>query len=320
MSEVPQRVAERKVTGEAEPMVSVCMTTYNHEKYLAQAIECVLNQHCSFAVEIRLGVDRSSDATEAIAAEYARRFGDCVKLEMVEQRLGMRRNYARTIAACRGKYVAFCDGDDWWCDQQKLQRQVELLEQNPDIAMCFTRSKRVSDDGTVVSIYPPADGRCSFEEMLELNRAENCTAVARRSDIEEYYRTVEPLSHTEWLTDDLPMWLWFAANRKIAFIDEVTAAHRIVEQSVSHRSDYHERIAFCDSLGDIKLWADKAFNGGRRRFALLKRRENDALWALARYGTAAEYMKRWWQGVMAHPSLVANVAGYVLIFKRLKRK
>lgn len=300
-----------------QPTVSVCMTTYNHEAYIAQAIESVVQQRCTFGIELVVGVDCGSDRTIEICREYEQRYPDMVRVMERSENIGMRRNYAQTLAECRGDYVAICDGDDWWCDREKLHHQVEYLTEHPDVAMCFTRSERVSADGRREP-YPPTDGDCSFEEMLRLNRAENCTTLARRAVIEEYYREVRPLEHTEWLTDDLPMWLWFAARHKIAFLDRVTACHRIVERSVSHSDDYRRRIAFCDSLGDIKLWADREFHNGEWREMLLRQRENEALWALARYGTVAEYAARWWQGVGRKPSLWLNVAGYLLIFKKLK--
>ncbi len=300
-----------------QPTVSVCMTTYNHEAYIAQAIESVVWQRCPFGVELVVGVDCGSDRTEEICREYERRYPDMVRVAVRSENIGMRRNYAKTLAECRGEYVAICDGDDWWCDAEKLSDQVEYMRQHPAVAMCFTRSLRVAADGTSAE-YPPADGDCSFEEMLRLNRAENCTTLARRAIVEEYYRKVQPLEHTDWLTDDLPMWLWFAAHYKIGFLDKVTACHRIVERSVSHSDDYRRRIAFCDSLGDIKLWVDREFHGGAWRARLLRQRENEALWALARYGTVAEYAARWWQGVRREPMLWLNIKGYLLIFKKLK--
>lgn len=303
-----------------EMLVSVCMTAYNHKDYISKAIDSVLEQVCDFDVEIVVGVDFCQDGTQEIVRSYSDKHPHKFAIKLFYQRVGMRLNYADALKRCRGRYIALCDGDDWWCDTHKLQRQVEYLEQNPQVAMCFTRSERRSEDGTSV-LYPPVESPdCSFEGMLRLNSAENCTVVARREVVEEYYRTVKPLEHSEWLTDDLPMWLWFAAHHRIAFLDGVTAVHRIVEGSVSHSHDYRGRIAFCDSLGDIKLWADREFNEGRHQGELLRQRENDALWALARYGSCKEYWCRWWSGVAKYPSLLLNAAGYGLIFKRLKRK
>ena len=122
------------------PLVSVCMTTYNHEAYLAQAIESVLAQQTSFGVELVLGDDCSTDSTAAICREYAEKYPGRVRFVTGQRNVGWRANYLRTFEACRGKYVAYCDGDDWWSDPRKLQMQADLLESDPSCGMCYTRA------------------------------------------------------------------------------------------------------------------------------------------------------------------------------------
>ena len=100
----------------AEPLVSVCMTAYNHAPYIGRAIEGVLSQRTTFAVELVLSDDCSTDGTGAICRDYAARYPDRIRLLTGDVNVGMRANYRRTIEACRGRYVAMCDGDDWWCD------------------------------------------------------------------------------------------------------------------------------------------------------------------------------------------------------------
>ena len=109
------------------PLVSVCMTTYNHEPYIAEAIESVLAQQTSFGVELVVGEDCSTDRTAAICREYAAKYPDRIRLVTSPENVGWRANYRRTFEACRGKYVAYCDGDDWWSDPRKLQMQADLL-------------------------------------------------------------------------------------------------------------------------------------------------------------------------------------------------
>ena len=190
------------------PLVSVCMTTYNHERYIAQAIESVLRQQTDFAVEVVVGEDYSTDTTLAICREYEAKYPDRVRVVASERNIGMHANYRRTIEACRGEYVAMCDGDDWFSDPNKLQLQVDKLRAE-SAAMCYTRSERRSDHDSI--IYPQGALHTTFEDMLRLNTAENCTTLALRTKILEYYAEVEPQTKG-WRTDDLPMWLWFAAT------------------------------------------------------------------------------------------------------------
>lgn len=235
------------------PLLSVCMTTYNHSSYIAQAIESVLCQRTTFAVEIVVGEDCSTDNTLKICREYESRYPDRVRVVTSEHNVGMHANYRRTIEACRGKYIAMLDGDDWFSDADKLQMQVDILEKS-GAAMCYTRSERRSESDS--KIYPEGALHTTFEDMLRLNTAENCTTVALRSKILEYYAEVEPQKRG-WLTDDLPMWLWFSATQTIVAIDRVTAVHRVLTTSVSHSNQWQKQLDFCYSLDSIMLWFDK---------------------------------------------------------------
>ena len=104
------------------------MTTYNHAPYLRQAVESVLSQQTSFDFELVLGEDCSTDGTAELCREYAAKYPGRVRLVTGARNVGWRANYRRTFEACRGKYVAYCDGDDWWCDLRKLQMQADLME------------------------------------------------------------------------------------------------------------------------------------------------------------------------------------------------
>ena len=298
------------------PLVSVCMTTYNHAPYLREAIEGVLAQQTGFDVELVLGEDCSTDSTRAICEEYAARFPERVRLVCGVENIGWRANYLRTFEACRGRYVAYCDGDDWWCDPQKLQRQVAWLEAHPDCGMCYTRAE---------SFYQATGRReadeehhyTDFEHLLLRLTICNCTTVARRELIARYYREIRPAEHPEWLTDDAPMWLWFAACSRVAFLPEFTAVHRRLPQSVSHDTQYRRRIAFCDSLMEISLWFDARYGGGRQRFRLRRKQSSDALWVLSYNGPVHEYLARWLRDVRRTPRLALCPEGAGLLVKKI---
>ena len=295
------------------PLVSVCMTTYNHERYIAQAIESVLRQQTDFAVEVVVGEDCSTDNTLAICREYEAKYPDRVRVIASEINIGMHANYRRTIEACRGEYVAMCDGDDWFSDPDKLQLQVDILRAE-GAAMCYTRSERRSDQDSV--IYPQGVLHTTFEDMLRLNTAENCTTLALRTKILEYYAEVEPQTKG-WRTDDLPMWLWFAATQKITAIDRVTAVHRVLATSVSHSEQWEKQLDFCFSLDSIMLWFDCRYNCGSLCHFLARRRQNRALWLLSYNGTVVQYIKLWWQTCREYPHLFLNISPYGLFVKKV---
>jgi glycosyltransferase involved in cell wall biosynthesis len=119
------------------PVVSVCMITYNHEKYISNAIEGVLMQKCNFKIELIIGEDCSTDETRAICTKYVNQNQSIIKLLTSEENLGMMPNFLRTLSFCQGKYIALCEGDDYWTDPFKLQKQVDLLESEPLASACF---------------------------------------------------------------------------------------------------------------------------------------------------------------------------------------
>ena len=117
--------------------VSVCLFTYNFEKYVAQAIESILAQQTGFRVQIVIGDDCSTDNTPAIAREYAAAYPDKFTLLLNDVNQGGTRNWLRTIGNCTGKYIAFLDGDDYFTDPFKLRKQYDALEARPDCTLCF---------------------------------------------------------------------------------------------------------------------------------------------------------------------------------------
>lgn len=122
----------------SDPLVSVWMVTYNHEKYLAQALDGVLMQQANFNIEVIIGEDCSTDGTRDVLEEYVKRNPDIIRPVYHEQNVGGYKNaYEFTLPLCKGKYIACLEGDDYWTDPLKLQKQVDFLEANPDYVFTF---------------------------------------------------------------------------------------------------------------------------------------------------------------------------------------
>ncbi len=127
--------------------VSVIMATYNHEKYIAKAIESAISQKCDFEYEILVGDDASADGTGNIVAEYGRNYPDLVKAIVRKKNLGATKNLMNLFSEACGEYVAFLEGDDCWIDEMKLQKQVDFLDAHPEFAASFGRSVVNDGDG-----------------------------------------------------------------------------------------------------------------------------------------------------------------------------
>lgn len=117
-----------------KPLVSIVSAIYNHEKYIAQAIESFLMQKTNFPFEIVLAEDCSTDRTGEICREYQKKHPDKIRLLQREKNLGAMENHLGAIESCMSKYIANCEGDDYWTDPYKLQKQVDFLEANPEFS------------------------------------------------------------------------------------------------------------------------------------------------------------------------------------------
>lgn len=119
------------------PIVSVSMITYNHGPYLAEAIEGVIAQKTDFPIELVISEDCSTDNTREIALDYQRRYPHLIRVIYSNHNIGMRRNFRRVLNACRGELIAFCEGDDYWIDPEKLREQVAVLSKFKNIDITF---------------------------------------------------------------------------------------------------------------------------------------------------------------------------------------
>ncbi len=130
--------------------VSVLMLAYNQEPYIAQAINSVLMQETDFGYEIVIGEDCSTDGTREILIDYQKKHPDKIRLLLHEKNMGANANYRKTYSECNGRYIAYLEGDDFWIDRKKLQKQVALLDKNKELSMCFTGARKITENGSVI--------------------------------------------------------------------------------------------------------------------------------------------------------------------------
>ncbi|MEE2771243.1 MAG: glycosyltransferase, partial [Bacteroidota bacterium] len=204
--------------------VSVFMLAYNQEKYIAQAIDGVLMQRTDFPVELVIGEDHSTDVTRGICKSYAAKHPVKIKLLLNENNLGLGKNYVRTYSECTGKYIAICDGDDYWIDPLKLQKQVDFLESQPDFEIVFTNNCNIYPSGiNNVRDLSGLPGEGCFEDLIFQNYIASVTAMFRNRPLSESMKSwMRELPYGDW-----PTYLWILKDGgKIGRIDEVTAVYR----------------------------------------------------------------------------------------------
>lgn len=283
----------------AQPLVSVVMITYNHAEYLAQAIEGVVNQQCSFPFELIIGEDASKDNTRDIALEYQRCYPHIIRVLYSASNVGMNANGQRTFDAARGEFVAFCEGDDYWCATDKLSRQVAEIAGKPDVGVVHTdwvRSRkegvewRVDWNRSVHRRTPLAllegelFGAFYFSKILR-----TCTMLVRRSAIVNCSKS--GLVRREYRFGDTVLAAYLTASWGVAYVPEITAVYRESPLSVL-RSGKNARLIFLRSCLDFDTDA-RAFFSERRDYPFAYRWEVAVgllLWAIsARDGSAARF-------------------------------
>jgi glycosyltransferase involved in cell wall biosynthesis len=204
--------------------VSVSLITYNHEPFIAGAIESVLAQRAGFDWELVVGDDCSTDRSGEIVRSFATRYPDRIRVLPTERNVGLVGNFVRTFRACRGEYVALLDGDDYWTSPAKLHRQAEFLDSRPECSIVFHDVAVLLPDGSLCAQnYTSPDQKeiSSVEDLFETNFIATCSAMLRReavSDLPAWY------PNSRW--EDWPLYILYAEHGKIGYLNDVLAVYR----------------------------------------------------------------------------------------------
>ena len=214
-----------------KPLVSIYCITYNHEKFISQAIESFLMQKTNFPVEIVIGEDCSTDNTRAICLEYKEKFPDKIKLLLPEHNLGMTQNAITTLQSCNGKYIALCDGDDYWTDENKLQKQVEFLEANEDFSICFHAVKILINNELIYDyITGEIHDVTDIYDLAVRNHMHTCSVVFRRNE-----EVLKKISKFDFVIDYL-LHMLNAQYGKIRKINDLMGVYRVHSGGVHNGS------------------------------------------------------------------------------------
>ena len=224
-------------------MVSVLCTAYNHEEYLREALDSMLAQETDFAYEILVNDDVSTDSTADILREYEARWPDKIRAFYQTENLFSQNKdvyYEVFFPNARGKYTAFCEGDDCWTDPTKLQRQVDFLETHPDYTACVHNTELVFCDGD-----RPNESLATREEDCDMEFADILPGMSHA------WHTSSLLGRTDLLADppdfyyiaadagfgDFPYALWLRLNGKIRFLARFMSRYRLNSGASSWSSD-----------------------------------------------------------------------------------
>lgn len=237
---------------DSAPKLSVLIITYNHEAFISQAIESALAQKASFPIEIVIGEDCSPDGTRDIVLDYQRRFPQTIHVLAHEKNVGMIRNFEETLMACRGSYVAMLEGDDYWTNPEKLEKQVAFLDSHPEFAVCFHDVDVIFSDGSPTRRFcPPGQKEVStLTDLLYSDFIPTCSTVFRRGLFGRLPPWIHELKMCDWLLHILN-----ARHGQIKFMNEVMGVYRIHEGGAWSRltaiESVQARMAFCSRLNEL---------------------------------------------------------------------
>jgi glycosyltransferase involved in cell wall biosynthesis len=202
--------------------VTVVLLTYNHEKYIAQALESVLTQQTEFVYEVVVLDDCSTDRTRDVLYDFKNRYPDIVQLVLAERNQNDNRGWGREILDARSPYVALLDGDDYWTSPYKLQKQADFLDQHLELSMCFHGVTVFYEDRDKTPwISGSPKDTLTLADLIEGNFVQTCSIMLRGGLI---------TSFPEWWyvggIGDWELLLFFAQHGDVGYIDEVMGAYR----------------------------------------------------------------------------------------------
>ncbi|WP_242133226.1 glycosyltransferase family 2 protein [Aestuariivivens marinum] len=217
-----------------KPLVSICCITYNHEKFIEEALEGFLMQETNFEYEILIHDDASTDKTKSIIESYVLKHPEVVFPIFQKENqysLGVRGIMARyNFPRAKGKYVALCEGDDYWTDPLKLQKQVDFMEVNPSYGVCFHNTLQKSEFNHIENfVFPNVIKDTDF--LLEDYVLSNITATCSMVFKSEFLKEV-PSWFTKLPFGDLGITLTVMknSNKKCHVLKDIMAVYRIHEQ------------------------------------------------------------------------------------------
>lgn len=232
--------------------VSIAMLAYNHEKYIAKAIDSILMQKVNFKYEIVIGEDCSTDGTRAIILDYTRRYPDLFKLILHEHNVGCLKNEISLYDACSGEYIAYLDGDDYWLIDNKLQMQVDFLDAHKEYSSCYTDDDIICDDEHMKNSY-----RCSHMDINSYDEfythTPNIPTVSfimrnyfLTEDIKKYY------SGPKIVTDRITFCLVLRYG-KIKYLDVKSCIYRYIIHGEGSFSSHDAYFKYYDNMLALRV-------------------------------------------------------------------
>ena len=250
---------------EEKVLVSVCCAAYNHGKYIRSCLDGFINQKTNFKYEIIVHDDASKDNTASIIQEYADKYPDIIKPIFQKENQyskGIRITATFIIPKCQGKYIAFCEGDDYWCDENKLQKQVDVLERNPEYVACVHQTKTLDLRRKQENLFV----KCNKDGVLATERFFAATIPYQTSSLMyrfELYDKRPSFCFVSKQVGDYPTAVFLTLTGPVYYINETMSVYRkftegswsirnIAKPNIQNFKDMIEILTLADAYSNLK--------------------------------------------------------------------
>ena len=256
-----------------EIKVSVVVITYNHEKYVRHALQSIVSQSTNFNYEVIVGDDCSTDNTSAIVMDFSKKNPELFIPVIRDKNLGMAKNVVDLVLRAKGKYIALLEGDDYWLDDYKLQKQVDFMESHSDYAAVYGRIVMVDEKEELLPDLLGGKGYTKGEGEYTIKDFENgiwpghtATSLFRKASLAEIMQKVVSGKVDEKLIIDRGQVLGLLSVGRVYTLDDVFSAWRYVLNpecgSWSSQNDYFSKENMIKQYESLKRYEDTAHDLG----------------------------------------------------------
>ncbi len=284
------------------PIITVCVLCYNQNAYISKCIESILSQETEYSFELLIGDDCSTDGGLETCKHYQESHPDKIKLIANNPNQGLISNYINLLSNARGKYIAVCGGDDYWCDTHKLQKQTDFLQANPDFSMCFTNAYEESNfswEGYRKTVFAEIPQNQEFKgEDIILKWVIPASSVMFCNGLVDF----SFLTKRKYYAEDLATYLKLAEYGKIYGMADISTVYVRHKESITNAQLKQDKAIrnYTTTLQSI----DEELNG--KYHSIIRKDLSMTYYKSAKgeykRGNKSKAMQRMWQSMMYSPS------------------
>lgn len=242
-----------------KPLVSIIILSFNHQNFIEEAVLSAISQQGNFISEIIIGDDASNDDTQIILKNLQTKYPKIIKLNFQTKNIGVWENLSSTIKKSSGSYLALLDGDDFWLDPFKIDKQLELILSDESIGLVHTNFKQLKEDKLISdNVLNPALVPQGFiyNKLMISNFIANSTVLVKRHAILNAITTLNQYKDVLFI-QDYPIWLHISMYNKIAFLAQSTLMYRVLPISHSHFQSIDQKIQRITEVFQLKIFFSK---------------------------------------------------------------